>query len=314
MSLAIMQRFSADHISRLKQIGLAFFEKIATDQTIAGESQDFYQGLLVGFDRAVKLIDEEDGVRSLNLLQAKIAKFIDVETNSFQADPNSTPAISDRNSFIRRLSKSYIAKLKQIDAEANLDSDIEDCVCPNETQDFYHGCIAALDFAVSLAGEKYAYAQISLLKTNAAYFIDLNKDRERQVHISDNKGLASRKQKGLYENQVLIDNWVQVDNESYPIDKIEQSDTDLLFTQEESLDTQTPKQENSKGEESNLDDINASSHLREQLSILHSNDEIENERANFKFQVEQQLSSLEEQHRLEMETLLSSRTKVIDTV
>lgn len=84
MSLAIMQRFSSDHISRLKQIGLVFFEKIATDQTIAGETQDFYQGLLVGFDRAVKLIDEENGVRSLNLLKAKIATFIDIETNPFQ--------------------------------------------------------------------------------------------------------------------------------------------------------------------------------------------------------------------------------------
>lgn len=311
MFLAIIQRFSPDHISRLKQIGLTFFEKIATDQTIAGESQDFYQGLLVGFDRAVKLIDEEDGVRSLTLLQANIAKFIDIETNSSQADPNSTLAISDGNSFIRRLSKSYIAKLKQIDAEANLDSDIEeDYICANETQDFYHGCIAALDFAVSLAGEKYAYAQISLLKTNAAYFIDLNKDRERQVHISDNKGLASRKRKGLYENQGLIDNWVQVDNESYPIDKVKQSDTDLLFTQEESLDTQTPKQEDSEGEESNSADINSSFDLRRQLLNLvefniNSNDELENERQNYKVQVEQQLSSLEEKQRLEMETLLS---------
>ncbi|MCL1472023.1 hypothetical protein [Argonema antarcticum] len=310
MSLAIMQRFSADHIFRLKQIGLAFFEKIATDQTIAGESQDFYQGLLVGFDRAVKLIDEEDGVRALSLLQAKIAKFIDIETNSYQADTNSTPAISERNSFIRRLSKSYIAKLKSIGAEANLDSDIEeDCICPNETQDFYHGCIAALDFAVSLAGERYAYAQISLLKTNAAYFIDLNKDRERQVHISDKKGLTPLKRNGLYENQVLIDNWVELDNESYPIDKVEQFDTDLLFTQQESLDNQMPKQEDSEGEESNLDALNTSSNLRRQLlnlleSHIDSSDEIENEGVNSKVQVEEQLSSLEEQHRLEMETLL----------
>ncbi|MFB2935557.1 hypothetical protein ACE1B6_09770 [Aerosakkonemataceae cyanobacterium BLCC-F154] len=303
MSLAIMQRFSFDHISRLKQIGLVFFENIATDQTIAGESQDFYQGLLVGFDRAVKLIDEEDGVRSLTLLEAKIAKFIDTETNSSQTDPNSTPAISDRNSFIRRLSPSYIAKLKQIGAEANLDSDIEeDCICPNETQDFYHGCIAALDFAVSLAGEKYAYAQISLLKTNAAYFIDLNKDRERKVHISEQKGLTSLKQKHLYENQGLIDNWVRVDNEDYPIDKVDESDKGSFFTQEESLDDRTIKQENREDEESKLDDLNASPHLRRQLldlleSDIDSNDEIENERVNSKVQVE-------ETHRLEMETLL----------
>ena len=125
MSLAIMQRFDSDHISRLKQIGLVFFEKIATDQTIAGETQDFYQGLLVGFDRAVKLIDQEDGVRAITLLQAKIAKVIDIDTNSSQADPNSTPAISERNSSICRLPASHITKLKQIGAEADLDSDIE---------------------------------------------------------------------------------------------------------------------------------------------------------------------------------------------
>ena len=303
MSLAMIQRFSSDHISRLKQIGLVFFEKIATDQTIAGESQDFYQGLLVGFDRAVKLIDEENGVRSLTLLEAKIAKFIDTKTNSSQTEPNSIPAISDRNSFIRRLSPSYIAKLKQIDAEVNLDSDIEeDCVCPNETQDFYHGCIAALDFAVSLAGEKYAYAQISLLKTNAAYFIDLNKDRERQVHIPEQKGLTSLKREHLYENQGLIDNWVRLDNEDYPIDKVDESDQGSFFTQEESLDDRTIKQENREGEESNLDDLNASSHLSRQLlnlleSDIDSNDEIETERVNSKVQVE-------EKHRLEMETLL----------
>jgi hypothetical protein len=303
MTLAMIQRFSSDHVSRLKQIGLVFFEKIATDQTIAGESQDFYQGLLVGFDRAVKLIDEEDGVRSLTLLEAKIAKFIDTETNSSQADPKSITTISERNSFIRRLSPSYIAKLKQISSESKLASDVEeDCICPNETQDFYYGCIAALDFAVSLAGEKYAYAQISLLKTNAAYFIDLNKDRERQVHIPEPKGLTSLKQKHLYANQGLIDNWVRIDNEDYPIDKVDGSDKGSFFTQEESLDDRTIKQENREDEESNLDELNASSHLSIQLlnlleSDIDSNDEIENERVNSKVQVE-------EKHRLEMETLL----------
>ena len=52
-----MQRFSPEYILRLKQIGLAFFEKIATDRAIAGETQDFYQGLVAGLDGAVKLID-----------------------------------------------------------------------------------------------------------------------------------------------------------------------------------------------------------------------------------------------------------------
>jgi hypothetical protein len=70
MLLDTIQRFSPDYILRLKQIGLAFFEKIATDRAIAGETQDFYQGLLAGLDGAVKLIDEESGVQTLSLLEA----------------------------------------------------------------------------------------------------------------------------------------------------------------------------------------------------------------------------------------------------
>ena len=79
MFLDTIQRFSPDYILRLKQIGLAFFEKIATDRAIAGETQDFYQGLLAGLDGAVKLIDEESGVQTLSLLEAKIATFINDE-------------------------------------------------------------------------------------------------------------------------------------------------------------------------------------------------------------------------------------------
>jgi hypothetical protein len=79
MLLNTIQRFSPDYIFRLKQIGLAFFEKIATDRAIAGETQDFYQGLLAGLDGAVKLIDEESGVQTLSLLEAKIATFINDE-------------------------------------------------------------------------------------------------------------------------------------------------------------------------------------------------------------------------------------------
>ena len=175
MELAVIQRFPSEYIWRLKQIGLVFFEKIATNEAIAGETQDFYQGLLVGLDRAVKLIDEEDGVQALGLLKAKIAKLIDNDFSQLAA--SSEVEILEDKPSISRLSPNYIAQLQQSDA------DTEDEICPTETQDFYHGCIAALDFAVCLAGEKYAYAQISLLKTNAAYFIDLNKDQARQVHI-----------------------------------------------------------------------------------------------------------------------------------
>ena len=46
MFLGTMQRFSPEYILRLKQIGLAFFEKIATDRSIAGETQDFIRDCL----------------------------------------------------------------------------------------------------------------------------------------------------------------------------------------------------------------------------------------------------------------------------
>lgn len=311
-----MQRFSSDHISRLKQIGLAFFEKIATDQTIAGENLDFYQGLLVGLDRAVKLIDEEDGARSLSLLEAKIATFIDTERDSFQQSSSSAPAPSGCNPSICRLPRSYIAQLRRIGTETNFKLDIKDGICPNETQDFYHGCIAALDFALSLAGEKYAYAQISLLKTNAAYFIDLNKHQKRQIHVSNMKGLPSLKRKDLYQKPGLIDAWVQVDNETqvgYSMDNVEQDDIDLLFIQEESLDSHALEEEDRESEDSNFDELTPSPHFKRQLlDLLDSNinliDELEHNETSVKQQVEERIEeqtvSLEEEQRLETEFLL----------
>ncbi|MFB2895144.1 hypothetical protein ACE1CI_19730 [Aerosakkonemataceae cyanobacterium BLCC-F50] len=222
MGLAVIQRFPSEYIWRLKQIGLVFFEKIATNEAIAGETQDFYQGLLVGFDRAVKLIDEEDGVQALGLLKAKIAKFIDNDFSQLAA--SSEAGISEDKLSISRLSPSYITQLQQSDA------DTEDEICPTETQDFYHGCIAALDFAVSLAGEKYAYAQISLLKTNAAYFIDLNKDQARQVHIPELKSSVSVSREDLRQNSGLIGNWIQLQPET-SVD-----DTDSSIIEEEILE------------------------------------------------------------------------------
>jgi hypothetical protein len=222
MGLTVIQRFPSEYIWRLKQIGLVFFEKIATNEAIAGETQDFYQGLLVGFDRAVKLIDEEDGVQALCLLKAKIAKLI--ENDFSQLAASSEAGILEDKLSITRLSPSYIAQLQQSDVET------EDEICPTETQDFYHGCIAALDFAVSLAGEKYAYAQISLLKTNAAYFIDLNKDQARQVHIPELKSSVSVSREDLRQNSGLIGDWVQLKPETFV------DDTDSLIIEEEKLE------------------------------------------------------------------------------
>jgi hypothetical protein len=260
MSLAIMQRFPSEYIFKLRQIGLAFFEKIATDQTIAGETQDFYQGLLVGFDWAVKLIDEEDGVKTLSLLEAKLATFIDTQSDDSQQSLSFKGAFRDSKSPIGRLSPSYIARIKKVGTETYFEPDLEDCVFPDETQDFYHGCLAALDFAISLAEENYAYAQISLLKTNAAYFIDLNKDWERQVNLPDTKGMAFLKRKDLYQEQGFLGDLIHVDNENkigFFRERGEEDDTESLFIQEESLDSSVLEQEDSLSENSSFDELTA---------------------------------------------------------
>lgn len=203
MFLGTMQRFSPEYILRLKQIGLAFFEKIATDRSIAGETQDFYQGLLAGLDRAVKLIDEEGGVQTLSLLEAKIATFINDGGDDLpQQHLSSNLEEGDSKLSICRLPASSISQLRQIGKETDCEPIIKDCICIGETQDFYHGCLAAIDFALSLAGEKYAYAQISLVKTNAANFIELNKDWERRV--LELKGLSSSKRQDGQPKQNLL--------------------------------------------------------------------------------------------------------------
>ena len=113
MFLDTIQRFPPDYILRLKQIGLAFFEKIATDRAIAGETQDFYQGLLAGLERAVKLIDEESGVQTLSLLEAKIATFInDEEDNSPQQSLSSSSVEGDCKLSISRLPVRSISQLR----------------------------------------------------------------------------------------------------------------------------------------------------------------------------------------------------------
>ena len=211
MFLDTIQRFSPDYILRLKQIGLAFFEKITTDRAIAGETQDFYQGLLVGLDRAVKFIDEEGGIQTLSLLEAKIATFIN-EDDSPQQPLSSSSVEGDCKLSISRLPVRSISQLRQIGRETDCEPDIKDCICIGETQDFYHGCLAAIDFALSLAGEKYAYAQISLVKTNAANFIELNKDWERRV--LELKGLSSSLRQDKQPKQNLLVGLSQVDGDN----------------------------------------------------------------------------------------------------
>ncbi len=299
MSLGIMQRFPPEHICRLKQIGLAFFEKIATDQTIAGETQDFYQGLLVGFDRAVKLVDEEDGVGKLNFLKAKLATFIDVESGSSQQFSSSEQVPDDCKPSICRLASSCIAQLRQIGTETYFDPNIEDCIYPDETQDFYHGCIAAFDCAISLAGEKYAYAQISLLKTNAAYFIDLNNDRERQTNSLEMKALPFLKR---YQKQGRLSALVKADSETQ-VASVEQDDVNLLFTQEESKDSDLLEQRDDVDEDNTAPLVSSNSAIWQ-----HQNRESENDNASSNVQAAEQAEEktvqLFQQQRLEAEGLL----------
>ncbi|WP_234708670.1 MULTISPECIES: hypothetical protein [Kamptonema] len=295
-----MQRFSPEYILRLKQIGLAFFEKIATDRAIAGETQDFYQGLLAGLDGAVKLIDEEGGVQTLSLLEAKIATFIN-EDDSPQQSLSSSSAAGDCKLSISRLPVKSISQLRQIGREIDCEPAIKDCVCIGETQDFYHGCLAAIDFALSLAGEKYAYAQISLVKTNAANFIELSKDWERRV--LELKGLSSlKRQDGQPKQNLLV--WLsQVDGDNQVgtlVGEGEGDEADSRSTEAGTLDTEIQAQD-LKSDRSDSSELIVPLALSNLALLKDQNESEEGVREQFT----EEVVKLEEEERLELENLLS---------
>jgi hypothetical protein len=302
MLLNTIQRFPPDYILRLKQIGLAFFEKIATDRAIAGETQDFYQGLLAGLDRAVKLIDEESGVQTLSLLEAKIATFInDEEDNSSQQSLSSSSAEGDCKLSISRLPVRSISQLRQIGKEADCEPDIEDCVCIGESQDFYHGCVAAIDFALSLAGEKYAYAQISLVKTNAANFIELNKDWERRV--LELKGLSSSKRQDRQPKQNLLVGLSQLDGDNQVATLGSEAEGDEADSR--SIETGTKdaeiQEQDLKSDRSDSSELIVPLALSN-LAILKDQNESEE---GVREQFTEEVVKLREEERLELENLLS---------
>jgi hypothetical protein len=302
MLLNTIQRFSPDYILRLKQIGLAFFEKIATDRAIAGETQDFYQGLLAGLDQAVKLIDEESGIQTLSFLEAKIATFInDEEDNSPQPSLSSSSAGGDCKLSISRLPVRSISQLRQIGRETNYEPDIEDCVCIGETQDFYHGCLAAIDFALSLAGEKYAYAQISLVKTNAANFIELNKDWERRV--LELKGLSSSKRQDRQPKQNLLVGLSQVDGDNQVGmlgSEGEGDEADSRSTETGTLEAEIQEQD-LKSDHSNSSELIVPLTLSNPALLKYQNESEEGVREQFTEEVVKR----GEEERLELENLLS---------
>jgi hypothetical protein len=99
------------------------------------------------------------------------------------------------------------------------------------------------------------------LKTNVAYFIDLNKDWERQVNLPDTKAMAFLKRKDLYQEQGFLGDLIQADNENkigYFRERGEEDDTESLFIQEESLDFPVLNQEDSLSENSSFDELTAS--------------------------------------------------------
>jgi hypothetical protein len=301
MFLDTIQRFPPDYILRLKQIGLAFFEKIATDRAIAGETQDFYQGLLAGLDGAVKLIDEESGVQTLSLLEAKIATFInDEEDNSSQQSLSSSSVEGDCKLSISRLPVRSISQLRQIGRETDCGPDIEDCVCIGETQDFYHGCLAAIDFALSLAGEKYAYAQISLVKTNAANFIELNKDCERRV--LELKGLSSSKRQDWQPKQNLLVELSQVDGDNQVGTLASEGEGDEADSRSTKTGTLEAEQEQElKSDRSDSSELIVPLALSNPAILKYQNESEEGVREQFT----EEVVKLPEEERLELENLLS---------
>jgi hypothetical protein len=301
MFLNTIQRFSPDYILRLKQIGLAFFEKIATDRAIAGETQDFYQGLLAGLDRAVKFIDEEGGVQTLSLLEAKIATFIN-EDDSDQQPLSSSSVEGDCKLSISRLPVRSISQLRQIGRETDCEPDIKDCVCIGETQDFYHGCLAAIDFALSLAGEKYAYAQISLVKTNAANFIELNKDWERRV--LELKGLSSSLRQDRQPKQNLLVGLSQVDGDNQVGalgSEREGDEADSRSTETGTLEAEIQEQD-LKSDRSNSSELIVPLTLSNPVLLKYQTESGEEVQEQFK----EEIIKLPEEERLELENLLAS--------
>ena len=84
-----------------------------------------------------------------------------------------------------------------------------------------------------MAGEKYAYAQISLVKTNAANFIELNKDWERRV--LELKGLSSSKRQDWQPKQDLLVGLSQVDGD----DRVGKFSSEVEGDEAEDFSTET---------------------------------------------------------------------------
>jgi hypothetical protein len=195
-----------------------------------------------------------------------------------------------------------ISQLRQIGRETDCGPDIEDCVCIGETQDFYHGCLAAIDFALSLAGEKYAYAQISLVKTNAANFIELNKDCERRV--LELKGLSSSKRQDWQPKQNLLVELSQVDGDNQVGtlgSEGEGDEADSQSTETGTLEAEIQEQD-LKSDRSNSSELIVPLTLSNPVLLKYQTESEEEVQEQFK----EEIVKLPEEERLELENLLVS--------
>jgi len=194
-----------------------------------------------------------------------------------------------------------ISQLRQIGRETDCEPDIKDCVCIGETQDFYHGCLAAIDFALSLAGEKYAYAQISLVKTNAANFLELNKDWERRV--LEFKGLSSSKKQDRQPKQKLFLELSQVDGDNQVGtlgSEGEGDEADSRSTETRTLEAEIQEQ-GLKSDRSDSSELIVPLALSNPGILKYQNESEEGVREQFT----EEVVNLREEERLKLENLLS---------
>ena len=182
-----MQRLDSSYIARTKEIGIDFYPKIAADKSLVGETQDFYQGLLAGFHGAMRLIKalpEQETFAALNSLEIKLATLIDPNNDQIASTPISTPTqnliqndITDSvMPVLSRLDTNFIEQLKQHSQDKRDYQVVENLIVRSESQDFYHGCITAVNFSKDICHEKLAFVAIGLMGINLAGYVELEKE------------------------------------------------------------------------------------------------------------------------------------------
>jgi hypothetical protein len=174
-----MQRLDSAYIARAKEIGIDFYPKLAADKSNLGESQDFYQGLLAGFNGAMRLmkaLPEKETFAAFNSLEIKLATLIDVDAGNGRIASSSQQGINSVMPALSRLDKNVIEQIKQGSQNISSDSLIKNLVVAGETQDFYQGCLTAVNFAKGICDEELSFVAIGLVNINLAGYVELEKE------------------------------------------------------------------------------------------------------------------------------------------